>query len=651
MSLNIRNKFLIPTLLLISVGMSVSSFISYRLSKNALEETKIDQISQTANSTVTILQSWFDNRKLDVKNWANEDTFVTALKDNFLGKAARKKSSENLTRMVEDYKFYEALNITDSKGNILASSQSEIIGKINVGDRQYFKDALRGNLFISKVLKSKTTGSPIVVVAAPVKDKELIGGVIFAVVDMNSFNSKFIDPIKIGKTGYAFIIDEDGTFIAHPDKSFILSQNVKDLGYGEMLTNKNTIFEYTHKGIDKIAALHSYDEMGWIVGLNSETEEIYAAVNKLQKISISMVIGMVIGASIIIFFVANSVAGPVKRVVAGLRDAAEGEGDLTKRLEISSKDEVGELSECFNIFVEKVQRIIGEIHSNLSVLSDSATNLSGLSENLAAGSDDSSARSRTVAAAAEEMNANMNSVAAACEQASVNVNMVASATDEMSATVNEIAGNTAKARDVTAEAVTKTETASERMDELGTAAREISKVTETITEISEQTNLLALNATIEAARAGEAGKGFAVVANEIKELARQTASATLEIRQRIDAIQSSTSTTVSEMNDINVVINEVNEIVSTIASAVEEQSASTTEIATNVTQAAEGIGEVNENVAQSSTVSGEISQEISEVSAVADKIRADSTSVNQQSSDLLALAEQLKNTVNQFKLQ
>lgn len=379
------------------------------------------------------------------------------------------------------------------------------------------------------------------------------------------------------------------------------------------------------------------------------TEAFHAQMEKTtltRRIFSAVMLGVI---GFVMFFVARGILLPILAACRMVQDVAEGEGDLTKRLAVGG-DEVGELSSWFNIFIEKLHGIISQVQTNLSTLNSSTGELSSLSELLASGADDATSRSHNVASAAEEMSSNMNAVAAASEQASTNVNMVASASEEMSATVNEIAGNTAKARQITEEAVAKTDTASKRVDELGGAANEISKVTEVITEISEQTNLLALNATIEAARAGEAGKGFAVVANEIKELAKQTAEATLEIKQKIEAIQSSTNLTVTEISEINAIINDVNEVVTTIATAVEEQSASTSEIATNVSQAAQGITEVNENVSQSSTVSGEISQDITEVSQIAGQLKDNSTKVNSQSTELASLADQLSVIVNQFKL-
>ncbi len=652
MFFKIRDKFLVPMVILVLIGMGISSFISYRMAKNALETSKIEQLTQAVNRTTQNILDWFSNRKLDVANWAKQDILKTALKNNFLGKAAQKTLNDDFARMQNEYQYYSGFRLADLTGTVVASSNPKHIGTLNVKDRRYFKEALKGKVNISQVLKSKTDGSPILMLAAPVGDKDRVVGVFYVMTSIQNFNSKFIDLIKIGKTGYAFMVDREGVTIAHPNKNDIMNKRITDFDFGsDMLAAPDGIFYYHSDGGDKVAALQTFEDMGWKIVITTDVDEIYAVVNKLGKLSLIVAASVVAIAAIVILIIANSVAKPINMVVEGLRDAAEGEGDLTKRLQVRSRDEVGELASCFNTFVEKVHTIISDIHSNVSTLNSSAGSLSDLSGNLSAGAEDSSQRSNTVAAAAEEMNANMSSVAAACEQASANVNVVASATEKMNATISEIAVNTGKAREVTEDAVDKTDATFQRMAELGSAAQGISKVTETITAISEQTNLLALNATIEAARAGEAGKGFAVVANEIKELARQTAEATLEIRQRIDAIQSSTSTTVTEMEQINTVINDVNTIVTTIASSVEEQAASTDEIASNVAQAAQGIAEVNENVAQSSSVSGEISVEIAEVSQVAGKINLDSGKVNDQASELLSLSDQLAKTVNQFKLQ
>ena len=372
-----------------------------------------------------------------------------------------------------------------------------------------------------------------------------------------------------------------------------------------------------------------------------------------QNMVLYMALSTIVSLLIIIpitWFISSYITKPIQGIVRRFKDIAEGEGDLTARLDTTRKDEMGELSKWFNTFMEKLQAIIKEIAGNANILNTSAANLSNLANQMSMGSSNMSEKSNSVASSSEEMSSNMNTVSASMEQTATNVNLVASSIEEMTSTINEIAQNSEKGRNISSDAVTKVKSASDRVGELGKDALEINKVTETITEISEQTNLLALNATIEAARAGESGKGFAVVANEIKELARQTADATQEIKQKIDSIQNSTAGTVTEIEQITKVIDEVNEIVSSIAASVEEQSVTAREIANNVSQASTGIQEVNANVAQSSLVAGEIARDINEVNQGSNEITNSSSQVNLSAEELSKLAEKLKGMVGRFKV-
>ena len=326
------------------------------------------------------------------------------------------------------------------------------------------------------------------------------------------------------------------------------------------------------------------------------------------------------------------------------------EGDFTHSLTIDQKDEVGRMAAALNSMLTRIGALISDINREAREINENSDTLTGISGELTMAATEASERSSTVAVATEEMSANMNTVAAASEQAATNVNIVATATEEMTGTVQQIAKQTENARQITGNAVQLSRNASTKVDALGAAAHDISKVTEVITEISEQTNLLALNATIEAARAGEAGKGFAVVANEIKELAKQTAEATQEIRKQIETIQGSTSETVDEIKEITSVINQVNAIVSEITTAIDEQASTTAEISENVVQAAQGISEVNENVAQSSAVSSEIAGNISEVSEIARGLSEQGQRVNESARDLKKIIEKLESMVRRFKV-
>ncbi len=364
-----------------------------------------------------------------------------------------------------------------------------------------------------------------------------------------------------------------------------------------------------------------------------------------------LVVGAVTGvflSVVLSLLLTSAVKNPIIGCASFADDLAT--GDFTRKIGLDQKDEAGQLGAAMDRIVDNVGGMIGNITTGIETLASSATELSAISEQVASGAEQTTARAETVATAAEEMSANMNTVAAATEEAVTNVSIVATATDELTGAINEIAKNTAKASKITTAAVEDVEDASAKVGELGTAATEVGKVTETITEISDQTNLLALNATIEAARAGEAGKGFAVVANEIKELAKQTAEATGEIRARINGIQESTRGTVDQIGRISSVISEINAIVSTIAAAVEEQSATTREISANMNQATVGLQEVTENVAQSSTVSGEIARDILEVNGAAHEMAEASSQVRLSVQDLSKLAEELRTISLTFRV-
>jgi methyl-accepting chemotaxis protein len=239
--------------------------------------------------------------------------------------------------------------------------------------------------------------------------------------------------------------------------------------------------------------------------------------------------------------------------------------------------------------IEGVNRTLDAITAPLRATAEGASTLAISSAEL-------TAASQLMARSADETAVQANVVSAASEQISKNVASVASASEEMQASIREIAKNANDSARVAKGAVTMAHSTNDTMKKLGESSREIGNVIKVITSIAQQTNLLALNATIEAARAGEAGKGFAVVANEVKELAKQTAKATEEISQRIEAIQGDTKGAVTSIGEIGAIINQINDISNSIASAVEEQTVTTNEISRSVTEAALGIDEIAKNI-------------------------------------------------------
>ncbi len=399
-------------------------------------------------------------------------------------------------------------------------------------------------------------------------------------------------------------------------------------------------------------ALPIFNENGYCGALVLLASDAVAKANNHQMILILSAVALLcmLLAAPVTWLKARKLVAPVNDMVHRIKDIAEGEGDLTQRLTIQTKDELGELGRWFNLFIEQLHTIISRVQANAARLNESAAQMNMVAEDLAGNAEATARESTTVSGSSTQMNRNMTSIAATMKQASDNINMVAAATEQMSNTINEITQSASRTRVITGQAVDQAGKASSQVGELGDSAQQIGKVIETITDISEQVNLLALNATIEAARAGEAGKGFAVVANEIKELARQTAEATHEIKARVDMIQHSTNGTVDEIASITTVIRNINENVLLIASAVEEQASTTQDMSNNVSQAAAGISDVSTHVENTSSVSADITRQIGAVTDSANEISQSSAQVNHNAKELSALAGELDKLVGTFRV-
>jgi len=546
------------------------------------------------------------------------------------------------------------------------SGSIEVDTLVNYDIEAWYQDPKRtGKEIITEPYLYSVGGKDVLMatVVAPITVDGRFLGIVAVDITLDTFG-KMMEKVKPFGTGYGYLVSHGGYTVAHPVKE-IVGQNA-----GVIITGKDRapflralkeghIYAMEREAVKGGQATFQVlapitvgkTDMPWAIGIVIPFDKVMEGANQLRNTSIVIgIAGFLLLVAVVWFIAIFLVVRPINGVVDGLRDIAEGEGDLTLRLPVNTGDEIGQLSSWFNSFIEKLHRIVGDLASQAGAMEGASGDLLSVAGDLSNRADNTSERAASVSSAAEEMTTNVNGVAASMEQASSNSDMVASAAEEMTATICEVAKQSETARNISEKAVRQAGGASTKMARLGEAASAIGSVTEAISEISEQTNLLALNATIEAARAGEAGKGFAVVAGEIKALANQTADATRDIKEQVDRIQSLTGESVADIKEVTHVISEVNDIVSTIATAVEEQSVATREIAVNISQASQGIQEVNGMVAQSSVVITEITQEITEVNTNASGISESSRQVHGSAEELSNMALTLKQVVETFKI-
>ncbi|KUL31721.1 chemotaxis protein [Actinoplanes awajinensis subsp. mycoplanecinus] len=351
--------------------------------------------------------------------------------------------------------------------------------------------------------------------------------------------------------------------------------------------NRRALVEWTKIRDSEVLPILTrvYDALATMDGLETADAAKNAAAAKSGYESsrttslITLTVGLVLALAIGVIVARKIVQSLMKvtYVCYGLAD-----GDLTRRTGLDTRDEPGRMARALDAALTRLRQTITTIEG-------SATSLAGASEQM-------SSTAANIAASAEQTSSQALAVAAAAEEVSRSVETVSSGSEEMGASIREISQNAAEAARIASGAVTITTATLATMNKLGDSSAEIGNVIKVITAIAEQTNLLALNATIEAARAGEMGKGFAVVASEVKDLAQETARATEDISRRVQAIQADTTGAVAAIDEISVVIEQISEFQTTIASAVEEQTATTAEMNRSVSEAAGGAGEIAQNI-------------------------------------------------------
>ena len=674
--MNIRNKFLVPTLFVVAVSLIVFAYISFSSAEKAIMNAMTQQSEQISESISVKVAQWIRDVDKDLKVLSMHQHVRNVIDGDDVDANAVSSANALFRKVLEEYGTYEGMGIINEKGIAVAFSDEAVVGRLDVSDRDYFRRAIGGKASISDAIKSRNTGLPIVVVAIPLVGKKQ-KGVLIGVVSLTQFAKEFIDPVKTGTTGYAFLMSRDGYLCAHPDKSNLLVTRLTDMAWGkDMASRRNGVIRYEWKGVDKLVAFRTDELTGWTVGVSANIDDIFSSIITIRNVSLAIVPMAILLVALVVVFVVWNIVGALQQCVQCAEAVAS--GDLQQSVALKRSDELGVLAGALNTMVSKIRAMV-EASSLKAQEAEEATRRAHQATQDAEAARAMAERARSegmtqaaqklervveiVSSASAQLSARIEQSDRGAEQQAGRVAETATAMEQMNATVMEVARNAGQAFEVSDAARKKAEEGESivgqvvsgighvqgqaqeikgDMAELGTQAEAIGQIMTVISDIADQTNLLALNAAIEAARAGEAGRGFAVVADEVRKLAEKTMAATSEVGTAIRGIQQGTRKNVENFDRVVATIEDATGLARTSGGALAE-------IVKLVDAASDQVRAIATASEEQSAASEEINRSVEQVSVIsaqtAQGMREAATAVN----ELATQAQVLKGLIEELK--
>jgi methyl-accepting chemotaxis protein len=551
---SLKGKILIPTIAFFAFMMGVSVAITYYFSSHYLNRTAREHLESVAKQKAELIDVWVGGLRGVIESSASREEYAAVLRSDSEDVRSLAKGALSEQVRISGFSF---MSITNTEGLVIASTVPEAVNKVKVADREHFQRALKGEVYVSDVQISRTTGKPSFNIDAPIRAGGKIIGVVFCVLDLEKFSQDFIDPVKILRSGYIAVSDSTGIIFAHKDRSMVMKLKLAEFDFGrEMLKLKNGEIEYTFQDKQTVASIATC-KTGWILLAVAPKAEVMEHANSIGMIGgILMVAGLAIMA-LILYLIVRTITRPLDRVVVGLDSGAD------------------------------------HVRAAASQLSSSSQSLT----------EGSSAQ----AASIEETSASLEEMASMTKQNAENANQA----NRLMAGTKEIVSHTNQ----TMEKLTTS------MGEISKASEETSKIIKTIDEIAFQTNLLALNAAVEAARAGEAGAGFAVVADEVRNLAMRAAEAAKNTAHLIEGTVKRVKEGSELVEKTDKEFREVAESVGKSGELIGEISAASQEQAQGIEQVNRAVSEMDKVVQQNASSAEESASASEDMNAQAERMK------------------------------
>ncbi|WP_248927059.1 methyl-accepting chemotaxis protein [Paenibacillus hamazuiensis] len=653
---SIKAKLVVGCLLLSLVPLLITTLILTKLSNSATTLEANDKEIKVAQDTSRYVDYWIQNKINVVQNIMKaHPEFKAGDKNHILSVL---KQIGEVDQEVEYYAYVDKdANSTNWSGQTS-----------NVAEREYYiKAKSTKKPAISDMLINQKTGKYIIVVSVPLLDGDNFLGTINCVLNPTILGN-LTNQIKIGNTGLGYLWSESGTFISHPKEDHY-GKKMDDFFSPEQVQQfKDTVFQndvgtvdfVNSEGKHKLAAYSTVPTTGWKVMVTQDSQEVYAARDQFLKICVVILVVACILVVLVSLIAGRQVSKPLLVISGALRQAAE--GDLTSRLGVRTRDEIGQISESVNVMFDSISAMIRQVNQT--------------SEHLAASSEELTAISAQNVESSKQIGISLDNVVGGSEKQAQAAQQNVAAMEEMSVGITRIAGSAASVSDaalssseeakqgnvVVQKAVaqmdaiqTTVKRTSSEISQLGELSSKIGEIVHVIGEIANQTQMLSLNASIEAARAGEHGRGFSVVANEVKKLADQTKTASANIAELIEEVQKTTDKAIHAMQEgVDVVdsgtqlMTQVGSVFETIYSSIQHVTEQIQEISASTEQISAGTEQVTSSMNEVASISDKSFTNAQAIAASSQEQLASMEEISASSETLSQMAQELQETLSKF---